>query len=318
MKHTFHYLLIGSAVLALAACGSSKGPGDIGSRGDIVIRNAGDPEPAAMAASGEAPVDPVIAQHAQAVENAQPVIDEMAAKDPDNTPVPGDQIEEPKAEMSAEAESAAPSDSEVLAAGSKSMEPVADEAEAMVSEEVAETVVEETITEAEEVVAQPMKRTSMVQPDAETILEPIDTQAHDTAMASEEIAEPVMEEATAVTTAAAPEPEAMPEAELPKPVYEGDPAVSDVQAMEVEAEQAETYTPSTGVTSGLIAHPSKGLISALQKALNGKGYYFGAMDGNLGAETLNALHLYQSAHGMSDYGMTVETLEKLGVDATQY
>lgn len=288
MKHTFHYLLMGSAVLVLAACGSSKGPGDIGSKKDIVIRNAGDPAPAAMAASEEAPVDPVIAQHQQAVEEAEPEIEEMAAQDPDNTPVPGDPIEEAKAEPIPE---------------------TALEAEAVASEEIVETdtAMEETIAEAEEIVAEPMKRTEMVQPEAETVLEPIDTQAHDAAKSAE----------TAV--AAAPTPKAMPEAaSLPKPVYEGDPAVSNAEAMDAQAEQAETYTPSTGVTSGLIAHPSKGLISALQKALNQKGYYFGAMDGNLGAETLNALHLYQSAHGMSDYGMTVETLEKLGVDASQY
>ena len=57
---------------------------------------------------------------------------------------------------------------------------------------------------------------------------------------------------------------------------------------------------------------------ALQKSLKEKGYYFGAADGELGAETLNALHLYQNAHGMSDYGMTYETLGKLGVDASAY
>lgn len=358
MKHTFHYLLMGSALFALAACGSSKGPGEIGSHEDIVIRNAGDPEPAPMAKAEEA-VDPVIAQHQQAVEAAQTEIDDMAAKDKDDTPVPGDPIEAPVAAAS----DAAPDGANVLSSGSKAMDSAEESASAaetsmMEAEKVAvttqpavdvpeqtamqEPIYAQTQMEAEaqaqtsEAAAAPMKRAVMASPDEpETILEPIDVSQETVSaeMVETPAAEPMAESATPSAVAAPtpePEPEANPvvsapapaPAPLPTPVYEGDPAVSNPEMMAAQAAPATTTAQasakSTVTSSGLIAQPSKGLIAALQKALNDKGYYFGAMDGNLGAETLNALHLYQSAHGLSDYGMTVETLEKLGVDATQY
>ena len=52
---------------------------------------------------------------------------------------------------------------------------------------------------------------------------------------------------------------------------------------------------------------------AVQTALSDKGYYFGATDGVMGTELLNALYLYQSAHRMKTFGLTYEVLDKLGV-----
>ena len=43
-------LLLGVAVLSLAACSSSKGPGDLGSKDDIVVRNNGMPQAKQQAA----------------------------------------------------------------------------------------------------------------------------------------------------------------------------------------------------------------------------------------------------------------------------
>ena len=78
-------LLLGVAVLSLAACSSSKGPGEIGSKDDIVVRNNGLPQPkqaeAAPATQGgdfSSTVEQGEAIPAPEVASAQPL--------PDNSP----------------------------------------------------------------------------------------------------------------------------------------------------------------------------------------------------------------------------------------
>ncbi|MEM6780921.1 MAG: peptidoglycan-binding domain-containing protein [Pseudomonadota bacterium] len=275
MRHTIQTLLLGTAILSVAACGSSKGPGEIGSREDIVIRNAGDPAPAA-APTIEPAVDPMIAEHQKAVAEAQGEIEEMAAADTDDTPVPGEPAPSP--------------------------EPV----EQAVVEPEPEPVIEEPVVEAStEMAGQPMARTEM------DMIKPMGQRAMaapepDAAPAVEEpVAEPMVEEVA--TTA--------PSAAGMQPVMEGDPAVSEEMMDEAVAEPVAQIAPAAPAVSagGLISNPDANMIMGVQRALTDKGYYFGVADGEMGAETLNALHLYQNAHGMDTFGLTTDTLDKLGV-----
>lgn len=92
-------LLMGTAILALAACSSSKGPGDIGSKNDIVVRNNGLPGAKPPLPGGDV-TDPAVnasndalAMPPAAVEQGQPL--------PDTSP-------EMEAAVQAEEESKAP------------------------------------------------------------------------------------------------------------------------------------------------------------------------------------------------------------------
>ncbi|MRX26766.1 peptidoglycan-binding domain-containing protein [Kangiella sp. HZ709] len=56
-----------------------------------------------------------------------------------------------------------------------------------------------------------------------------------------------------------------------------------------------------------------GLISRLQRALNGEGYDAGSVDGVLGSRTMSAVNKYQLDNGLASGQLTIATLEKLGV-----
>jgi len=60
---------------------------------------------------------------------------------------------------------------------------------------------------------------------------------------------------------------------------------------------------------------SPDLIANVQRALNDAGFHAGPVDGILGKTTSNAIGAYQRANGLSSGQLTIETLEKLGVDA---
>lgn len=59
---------------------------------------------------------------------------------------------------------------------------------------------------------------------------------------------------------------------------------------------------------------STSTIRGVQRALLSAGYAPGPIDGVLGRETMNAIDRYQRARGMATGGLTMETLEKLGVN----
>ena len=59
---------------------------------------------------------------------------------------------------------------------------------------------------------------------------------------------------------------------------------------------------------------SEDIIAQLQKALQQKGYEPGPIDGVMGRGTSRALQEYQRANDMADGGVTIEALEKLGID----
>ncbi len=58
---------------------------------------------------------------------------------------------------------------------------------------------------------------------------------------------------------------------------------------------------------------SEDIIVQLQKALTKRGYEPGPIDGIMGRGTTNAIRAYQKANKMADGGLTIETLDKLGI-----
>jgi hypothetical protein len=58
---------------------------------------------------------------------------------------------------------------------------------------------------------------------------------------------------------------------------------------------------------------SPGLVSRLQQALRGAGYDPGPIDGQLGSKTLEAVEDFQRTKGLARGGVTLETLQALGV-----
>ena len=54
-------------------------------------------------------------------------------------------------------------------------------------------------------------------------------------------------------------------------------------------------------------------ITALQNALQKNGYYDGPIDGVVGPRTVSAVGRYQQAEKIAEGGLTLETLERLGV-----
>jgi len=62
------------------------------------------------------------------------------------------------------------------------------------------------------------------------------------------------------------------------------------------------------------ANANTTVISAIQRALKTQGYYTGAIDGRLGRATYSAVERFQQARGLSTGGLTLSSVEALGVD----
>lgn len=59
-----------------------------------------------------------------------------------------------------------------------------------------------------------------------------------------------------------------------------------------------------------------GIVIDIQRALLAKGFNPGKIDGVIGRETSDAIKAFQQANGLATGGLTMETLERLGVDRT--
>ena len=92
----------------------------------------------------------------------------------------------------------------------------------------------------------------------------------------------------------------------------GNTAAQDQQDAQTSTEPLQDVGEMRGQH---IKNPSPVLITKMQDALKERGYYFGASDGTLGFETLNALYMYQAANQMETRGVTLETLQALDVAA---
>ena len=62
------------------------------------------------------------------------------------------------------------------------------------------------------------------------------------------------------------------------------------------------------------ANANTTVISAIQRALQTQGYYRGAIDGRLGQGTYSAVEAFQKARGLSTGGLTLQSVEALGVN----
>jgi peptidoglycan hydrolase-like protein with peptidoglycan-binding domain len=54
-------------------------------------------------------------------------------------------------------------------------------------------------------------------------------------------------------------------------------------------------------------------VRSLQTALKGAGFYNGPVDGRLGSGTVEGVRRYQQSQGLAQGGVTLETMERLGV-----
>jgi len=62
------------------------------------------------------------------------------------------------------------------------------------------------------------------------------------------------------------------------------------------------------------ANANPTVIRSIQSALKREGFYSGAIDGRLGQQTYAAVERFQTARGLSTGGLTLTTVDRLGVD----
>ncbi|MFT4047482.1 MAG: peptidoglycan-binding domain-containing protein [Solimonas sp.] len=89
------------------------------------------------------------------------------------------------------------------------------------------------------------------------------------------------------------------------------PIPATYQTVSKQVQVADGYTEWRAVLCQTNATPAT--ITRIQTALKGKGFDPGPIDGVLGAETAAAIKSFQKASGLSQGGVTIETLDKLGV-----
>ncbi len=146
-------LLAGTATLALGACTGHAGPGEIGSRDDIVVRNAGD---------DRAPPPPELARE-EAVEEVTEVAVAETVEDADAGAVP-----EVAEVIAAPEENIPRAPDPVELAQEEAVEVIEEETEVVTNDPaLAETVKEEILEQAapEAVLTQPMETTPMTEPE---------------------------------------------------------------------------------------------------------------------------------------------------------
>lgn len=308
-------LLLGVAVLSLAACSSTKGPGEIGSKDDIVVRNRGEKAPVKEAAAapeaapaakkdGEAfssTVEQGEAAPAAEVASAEPL--------PDNSPAMEEAVK-------AKEEATAPLPSTVAESAGQPAVPAPTDAKPI--DAVAPTTpVTETTTPPPAAAPAPQAAPAVIPPTPEnapalaskagTVYPAKDYPAAQTAT---EVPAP-----TAAQTPVTPPPASSAPAQLPQGVkYPLDPnAPYSPKAVAAAAASAgTTTTPAT--TPAATGNPSDpATIKAAQTALKAKAGYTGAETGEIDAAFLNALIMYQSQNNLPQGGLNEATLKSLGV-----
>jgi hypothetical protein len=89
------------------------------------------------------------------------------------------------------------------------------------------------------------------------------------------------------------------------------PIPAQYQTVTRQVQVADSYTEWRQVLCETNATPE--VIADLQRALRDAGDYHGPIDGRLGASTAAAVKAYQQANGLAQGGVTLETLQRLGV-----
>ena len=278
-------LLLGTAILALNAC-STKGPGEIGSKDDIVVKNNGLPgaqtQQAAVKAEGE--------DFSSTVEQAEAIpTPEVAAGEPlpDTTPA----VEAAVAQHEAAKAPIAPDTASP-----------ADAASAPVSE------------------TRPLDAMAPTTP----VTQPVTPPPANAPVTATSPAAPAPTPATApaaVTTPAAPASAAAdpldPTAPYSPKAVAAANAAAGVATPVVPAAPTTTTTMTTtapaAVPSGGVNFSDPAIIRSAQAALKQKGLYKGAETGIVDTEFLNALTIYQTGNQLPVGGINEPTLRYLGV-----
>ncbi len=292
-------LLLGVAVLSLAACAGDKGPGAIGSKDDIVVRNNGMPQAKQAEAApapapqtgdftstieqGEAIPAPQVAAAEPLPDNSPAMEQAVAAQEAANAPLPS-------TPTSDATNSAVPAD--------PAIDPI--DAVAPTTPVDAPAVIPPTPSAAP-------SATGSVYPATD-----YGTPAPTPAPTPDYVAIPVATPtpvAAPVTSSATPGPSAVP----PGVEYPLDPnapfspkAVAAAAAAQGSAAVTSPATPIGSPTDPVT-------IRAAQAALKAKGLYNGAETGEIDAAFLNALIVYQAQNGLPQGGLNEATLKNLGV-----
>lgn len=307
-------LLAGVAILSLNACTDSKGPGTLGSKNDIVVKNNG--MPGAQKAG-----DTQISSATEQVAPLPPA--EVAAGEP--VPAPEGQEPLPSSDPAVEAAAQKVQESKAPVQASTST-PVSDgttASSAPTTDTVPADVVAVESVKDQEVVPPQLEGTS-------TETEPV------TGPTTQAAATPVYPKVAEPTPAAVPaaeesSPAAVPTTPTPavttpissastvvaKPSGTHDTAYSIPapagSASATTSAEAAVPVAATAPASGTINPYDPAIIKAAQSALATKAGYTGAANGELSSEFLNALSKYQSENKLTPGGVNTETLRHLGV-----
>ena len=304
-------LLLGAALAVLSACSGTKGPGEIGTKEDIVVRNNGLPGANKTAAAAPA------GDFSSTVEQAAAV------------PAPAVAVAEPLPDTSPAVEAAAQQVADAKAPlASTTATPTADMGgNAMTHSTGAKPI--------DQVVPETPVQNATVAPPVETTTA---TSAPAVAPAAPSSVYPTTDYAPAATPAApATEPAVAPEspaasvtpsanAYVPVPAgtnYPLDPnAPYSPKAMAGVAASTTTTAPVATTETAAVAAPvlatglnltDPAVIRSAQTALKTKSGYAGEVSGTVDAGFLNALTVYQSMNKLPVGGLNEPTLRHLGV-----
>ncbi len=312
-------LLVGTALIALSACASEKGPGPIGTKADIVVRNAGipgqqpptvTPAPAEQAVVEQGTAEPVAAVSSAPL-SASPEPAPGASSTPENIPaapeshtaaIPADAPPRVSALTTPMADSGS---APTPATGPEILPPPASDTQAAapVVEPVATPPAPAVAPAPAPVAAAPIAAVPASQPAPAPAPEPVSAPAPSSVYpASDYPAAPeTVPEPTLAPQIAAPVAQPIP-APVPAPVA-----------------AAPAFSPAKGPVLPQQAAPSPVLLNdpavirSAQAALKDKGFYQGTTTGELDAETLNALTRFQATNGLGMGGINEDTLRSLGV-----
>lgn len=300
-------LLLSVAVIAVSACSSSKGPGELGNKNDIVVRNYGEPRDTAPATAGD---------FSSTVETAAAVPPaEVGAGEP-VAPVDGSTVATQE-QAQAVAEQSAPVPP-TTSAPMNDGTPVA--ATAPAQQSTAETPVP----------AEPVTQTASPQ---QLQSEPYQTprvQAGDVSTAPAVVANAPAAQPVAQPYVSAPETIPLDPSEqpfiqqAPQPVAQPQSAhVQEPAAIAVpknpngsfyeymKAGQSSGVTASGSATTSAIA--ASGDVAKVKAALAAKGLYSGVQNDVIDSEFLNALSKYQGENGLPMGSVNAQTKQHLGI-----
>jgi hypothetical protein len=300
-------LMTAVAVTALAACSSDKGPGPIGKKEDIAVRNNG--MPGAQSAEASAASAPQTGDFSSTVQQGEAIpAPAVAQGQPLSQPsVPQTAMTEPLPNTSPAMEQAV-KQQEAASAPMQSPETPPDAARATVAEtrpidEVAPT---EPVTTQNAAVTPPSATQPVPAATTPAPQPPAQMNTYPATAAAPTVAPPSA--ATSPQTAAAQPPvqAPAPAVNVPYPLDKNAP-----YSPKAIAEAQEKAAASGAPAAGGVNTPQT--ISSVQAALAGKGAYTGPQTGVMDAEFLNALTKYQAANGLPQGGVNETTLRHLGL-----